>query len=151
MLAALPKEFISEHSKKLLKFLKQTLALPYATVQQGFTVSSEIEELLVQCVQAFIIKLTEEQLRPFILSIVKWAMKVNSKTGGFNIYKASMLCQVLIGVLHALREFFVPLIGLYFEPVILLVFKHTTEALASTKQKKKRQHHQTLESEDFPI
>jgi hypothetical protein len=53
-----------------------------------------------------------------------------------------MLCQVLTGVLHTLREFFVPLIGLYFEPVILDVLKYLGEALASAKQKRKRQHHQ---------
>lgn len=60
MLSSLPKEFIGEHSKKLLRFLKESLALPYHAESQGLSVSSEIEGLIVQCVQAFVVKLNEE-------------------------------------------------------------------------------------------
>jgi hypothetical protein len=124
-----------------LKFLKQTLALPYQTQKQGLQLAHEVETAIVICLQAFVVKLNEEQLRPFILSIVNWAMKPTDS--GFNPLKATILCQVLIGVLHTLREFFVPLIGLYFEPVILEVLRYTSEQLQSAKSKRKRQHHQT--------
>ena len=108
------------------------LALPYTTTKQGLQLHDENENLIVLCIQAFVVKLTEEQLRPFILSITKWAMKVKEGES-FNVYKATVLCQVLVGVLHTLREFFLPLIGLYFEPVILEVLKFLGEALLSDK------------------
>ena len=92
------------------------------------------------CLQAFVVKLNEEQLRPFISSIVKWAMKSND--AGFNILKVTMLCQVLTGIVHSLREFFIPLFSLYFEPLILEALKYLTEVLVSAKQKRKRMHHQ---------
>ena len=65
---------------------------------------------------------------------------MKSKGNGFNISKATILCQVLVGVLHTLREFFIPLIGLYLDPVILQALTHSTETLTKSK---KRQHHQT--------
>ena len=122
MLANLPKDFIGEHSRKLLKFLKQNLALPHTAFKQGFALNDEIEDAIVMSLQAFVVKLNEEQLRPFIISIVKWAMK--QKDAGFNVFKATMLCQVLAGIVHSLKEFFVPLFGLYFEPLILEALKY---------------------------
>jgi len=77
-----------------------------------------------------------------VLKISQWAMK--SKQSGFNVYKATSLCQVLIGILHTLREFFVPLIGIYFEPVILELLKYLGASLASAKSKRKRLHHQNV-------
>jgi hypothetical protein len=115
-------------------------------VKQGYHLHDENEALLVLCIQAFVVKLNEEQLRPFILSIVKWAMNAKEEES-FNVYKATILCQALSGVLHTLREFFVPLIALYFEPVILEVLKYLGEALASAKSKRKRQHHQIKQSD----
>ena len=63
--------------------------------------------LIVECFNAFILKLNEETLRPIIVVFAKWAQK--------DPRRRLVFFQVMCGCLNTLREFFVPLIKIYFD------------------------------------
>ena len=65
----------------------------------------------------------------------------------FNFYKALMLCKLLCGVLETLREFFVPLVAIFFEPAILKIMATLTKLLKHSNSKRSRAE---LNHEDFP-
>ena len=70
------------------------------------------------CLQAFIIKLNEEQLRPIVVKLTKWGMKAAEEEHA-DCIKATTLCQALSGILEVLKEFFLPMFGVFFEPVLM--------------------------------
>lgn len=61
----LPQHFISEHQAKFVMFFKQMYGLPVE--------NSLCTPLLVECFNAFTLKLNEEVLRPIIASLTKWS------------------------------------------------------------------------------
>lgn len=63
--------------------------------------------LLVDCFSAFILKLNEETLRPIIVSLAKWSSKESSRKQVF--------FEIMCGCLNTLREFFVPMVKIYFD------------------------------------
>ena len=63
--------------------------------------------LIVECFNAFTLKLNEETLRPIIVLFAKWTAK--------DPKRRLILFQVLSGCLETLREFFVPMIKIYFD------------------------------------
>jgi len=63
--------------------------------------------LLVECFNAFTLKLNEEVLRPIISSLTKWSAQANARKLVFY--------HILCGCLETLREFFVPVIKVYFD------------------------------------
>jgi len=97
----LPQGFISEYSQKFVLFFKQMYGLPVE--------KPECTPLLVECFNSFILKLNEEVLRPIIASLAKWSAKVNERQLVFY--------HILNGCLETLREFFVPLVKIYFDVV----------------------------------
>lgn len=82
--------------------------------------SDAISDGIVSCFTAFVVKLSEEQLRPVILRITKWAMKEKGEEA-FDFQKALMFCKLLSGVLETLKEFFVPLIAIFYDNGILKI------------------------------
>ena len=56
----------------------------------------------------------------------------------FDFHKALMLCKLLSGVLETLREFFVPLIAIFFEPAILTIMETLTKLLKHSSSKRSR-------------
>lgn len=65
---------------------------------------------IVECFNAFILKLNEETLRPILVIFAKWAVKEPKRR--------LILFQVFCGCLNTLREFFVPMIKIYFEQAL---------------------------------
>ena len=72
-----------------------------------------------------------------MLKVTKWAMREKSEQE-FDFHKALMLCKLLSGVLETLREFFVPLLALFFEPAILKIMATLTKLLKSSSAKRSR-------------
>lgn len=79
VLKNLPSKFVQEHSKKLTTFLKECFNLPSKVAKQGKEVNEAIQASIVACFNSFVVKLSEEQLRPIIASVTKWAMKEKSE------------------------------------------------------------------------
>ena len=137
MITSLPQSFIQSHSQKFLKFFKTVFALPFKLAKDGLSLDVTIQEQIVDCFSSFVIKLSEEQLRPIILSLTKWAMKTKEDKE-FNHYKVIMLCKLLTGVLNTLKEFFVPLFPIYFEPMIVHVLNVLITKLKGSSAKRSR-------------
>lgn len=96
----LPGKFVQENNKKFVAFLKECFAITYKASKQGIQVSETVQDSIVQCFNSFVVKLNEEQLRPCVLKITKWAMKQRSSQElEFDFNKALMLCKLLSGVL----------------------------------------------------
>lgn len=85
-------------------------------------------QMLVDCFNAFILKLNEEVLRPIIVSLAKWSIKENSRKLVFY--------QIMCGCLNTLREFFVPMCKIYFD-ALAASFTECFEALKSHKSVKR--------------
>jgi len=137
VLKNLPAKFVQENSKKFLTFLKECFSLTYKANKKGVAVSESVQDSIVQCFTSFVVKLNEEQLRPCILKVTKWAMREKSEQE-FDFHKAFMLCKLLSGVLETLREFFVPLLSLFFEPAILKIMNTLTNLLRASNAKRSR-------------
>ena len=116
----LPSKFVQEHSKKFTTFLKECFSLPAKANKAGREVNDSLLTSIVDCFNAFVVKLSEEQLRPVVASVTKWAMKEKGEQE-FDFHRALVLCKLLTGVLDSLKEFFVPLLGIFFEPAILRI------------------------------
>lgn len=80
-------------------FFKQMYGLPVKKPQ--------CTPMLVDCFSAFILKLNEEILRPIIVSLAKWSAKESQRKLVF--------FQIMCGCLNTLREFFVPMVKIYFD------------------------------------
>ena len=81
-----------------------------------------------------------------ILSVTKWAMKEKSEQE-FDFHKAVIFCKLLSGVLDTLKEFFVPLLAIFFEPAILKIILTLTKLLKGAGAKRFRAQ---LEHENVP-
>ena len=92
----------------------------------------DINSLKVTCFNKFVLKLNEEQLRPIVHGLAKWSLK--SKGDLLDLNKVNVFCLSICGTLETLREFFVPLMSLFFEPVLMRVL---TELQAKLKNKVK--------------
>ena len=137
MLKNIPAKFVQEHSKKFILFLKECFALSSRASKQGKDISDGIQSCIVECFNSFVIKLTEEQLRPVIVSITKWAMKEKNEHE-FDFHKAVIFCKLLSGVLETLKEFFVPLLAIFFEPAILKIIMTLAKLLKGAGAKRSR-------------
>ena len=65
--------------------------------------------LVVSCFNAFILKMNEETLRPIIMNLAKWSSSESSRKIVF--------FEILCGCLNTLREFFVPMVKIYFDSI----------------------------------
>lgn len=74
-------------------------------------------------------------LRPVITSLTHWAAKAPE----FQPERQLILLQIFNGALITLKEYFVPFIQMYFEPVLLAGFTFSAKCLA-VKTDKKRSH-----------
>lgn len=92
----------------------------------------DINALKVTCFNKFVLKLNEEQLRPIVHGLAKWSLK--SKADFIDLNKVNVFCLSICGTLETLREFFVPLMSLFFEPVLMRVL---TELQTKLKNKVK--------------
>jgi len=86
--------------------------------------------LLVECFNAFILKLNEEVLRPIIVSLAKWSAKESKRKLVF--------FQIMNGCLDTLREFFVPMVKIYFEIVAQSLTDCHTNLLSQKSLKRSR-------------
>jgi len=94
---------VSENHEKFVVFFKQMFGLP----SKAETSSNYI----VECFNAFTLKLNEETLRPIIVQLSKWTIK--------DPKRRSIFYQILCGCLETLREFFVPMIKIYFDSAFM--------------------------------
>lgn len=63
--------------------------------------------------------MNEEQLRPLIVRQSKWAFKTKKTDGfAFNMHKVIVFLTTANKLLEGLKEFFVPLLPLYFDKVL---------------------------------
>lgn len=134
VLKNLPSKFVQEHSQKFITFLKECFALPYKAHKQGVPVSQEVQDAIVECFNSFVVKLSEDQLRPVILKVTKWAMRESGEQE-FDFHKALMFCKLVSGVLETLREFFVPLFGIFYESGILKILLTVTKLFKGGKKR----------------
>ena len=62
---------------------------------------------------------------PLIIKVVKWAYSKKRLTleleSPINLHRATLMIKLFNGLLNALRDFFVPLITLYFEKLVELI------------------------------
>lgn len=118
VLKNLPAKFVQENSKKFITFLKECFSLSSRTAKKSIQVPDAVSVAIVDCHNAFIVKLSEEQLRPCILRVTKWAMKAKGELE-FDFQKALVFCKLLCGVFETLKEFFVPLMSIFFEAGVM--------------------------------
>jgi hypothetical protein len=97
----LPQSYVTEHHQKFVVFFKQMYGLPVKV--------PKCTALLVDCFSAFILKLNEETLRPIIVSLSKWSSK--------EAQRKLVFFEIMCGCLNVLREFFVPMVKIYFDTV----------------------------------
>ncbi len=86
--------------------------------------------------------MNEEQLRPLIVKHAKFAFKAKSDTessGGlpYNLHKAISFIRTMNVLLNGLREFFVPLLPLYFDNIISVVSNLSQQSQAEDKKRKR--------------
>ena len=76
-LTATTKQFAEEFTPKITQFFKSVSTLPQTYFKKNAHCDmlqlDEVEAEIVKAIQAFVIKLNEDQLGPVILSFVKWA------------------------------------------------------------------------------
>lgn len=65
----------------------------------------------------------------------------------FDFYKALMLCKLLSGVLETLKEFFVPLLAIFYEAGIFKIMITLTKLLRGSSAKRSRAE---IEHSDVP-
>ena len=123
MIENLPQAFVQSHNQKFRKFFKIMLSLSAKIEKKAINIDvRSIQDQSVKAFSAFAVKLNEEQLRPIVLSLTKWALK--TKDGQeINHQKAIVLCKLFSCVLETLKEFFVPFLPLYFETFIMPALK----------------------------
>ena len=81
------------------------------------------------------VKLNEEQLRPLVVKQVKKAFKEGEEM--WDMHKAIMMVRVMNTLLDGLKEYFVPLIGLYIDKIIDIL-KFMGEQSSNQEKKRKR-------------
>ncbi len=84
----------------------------------------QVDESIAHSYEQFVVKMNEDQLRPLIVKQTKWAFKSkNLETEAFpyNLHKSISFLRSMNALLNGLREFFVPLMPLYFDKVINIV------------------------------
>jgi len=75
----------------------------------------KVEHEIVRAIQAFVIKLNEDQLGPVLLSLVKWAQKSPKQLYGpcqVNLHRQTLLFKVSSGILDQLGEYAGPFLRL---------------------------------------
>ena len=112
MLKNLHGKFVQENSKKFITFLKECFSLTSRAAKKSVEVPPIVINAIVDCFNAYVVKLSEEQLRPCILRVTKWAMKAKGELE-FDFHRALIFTKLLCGVFETLKEFFVPQIFLH--------------------------------------
>ena len=76
MIENLPQAFVQSHNQKFRKFFKIMLSLSAKIEKKAINIDvRSIQDQSVKAFSAFAVKLNEEQLRPIVLSLTKWALK----------------------------------------------------------------------------
>lgn len=119
------KEFIIENHKKIFAFFKNAFAITYTFFKTHGNIDMsnvrEVEESIAQSYLQFVIKMNEEQLRPLIVKQAKFSFKEKSDEDSslpYNIHKSICFMRTMNVILGGLREFFVPLMPLYFDNIL---------------------------------
>lgn len=97
---------------------------------------------IVDCFNAFILKMNEETLRPIIIALAKWSTKEPKRKLVF--------FEILCGCLDTLREFFVPMLQIYFDS-LASTFKDCFEGLNVATKLVKRSHSAANESNSIEL
>ena len=98
----------------------------------------EVETAIAESYQQFVVKMNEEQLRPLIVKQAKQAFKQNEEGFLFNKHKAIVFFRTINILLTGLKEFFVPLLPLYFDKLLdtLTAFNQGSSSDDSVKRKR---------------
>jgi len=122
------KEFIIENHKKIFSFFKNAFSISYSFYKTHGNVDMnrvrDVEESIAKCYEQFVIKMNEEQLRPLIVKHAKFSFKEKAENEAgfaFNLHKSISFIRTMNVLLGGLREFFVPLMPLYFENVLSIL------------------------------
>ncbi|TNV87638.1 hypothetical protein FGO68_gene2900 [Halteria grandinella] len=118
------KEFIIENHKRIFQFFSHafTLALTYSKHSPTSTDMPEVKQVetcIAQSYEQFVIKMSEDQLRPLIVKQVKQAfIAQEGEAFSFNKHRVIMFFRTINTLLGSMREFFVPMLPLYFEKLL---------------------------------
>jgi hypothetical protein len=84
----------------------------------------DVEESIAKSFEQFVVKMNEEQLRPLIVKHAKLSFKEKTDIESslpYNMHKSISFIRTMNVLLGGLREFFVPLMPLYFENILSVV------------------------------
>eukprot|EP00347_Sterkiella_histriomuscorum_P023758 403333488 len=136
------KDFCQENHNKIYLFFKDAfeLTLNYYrnNNKQELSGFGNIEQAIAESFEQFVVKLNEDQLRPIIVKLSKWAFKtINDADQAvpFNIFKTTVFYRCLNTVLNTIKEFFVPLLPLYFERTLELLISLASQQQATGKKR----------------
>lgn len=131
------KEFVGENHKRLFAFFKTAFGLTLAFHKQAgsdMAAVRDVEQAIADSYMQFVVKMNEEQLRPLVVKQVKHAFKAD-----VNKHKAIVFFRTVNTVLNGMKEFFVPLLPLYFDKLLeVLVFLGGQQQHQESNLKRKR-------------
>lgn len=129
------KEFVGENHKRLFAFFKSAFGLTLAFHRQAgrdMAAVREVEQAVADSYLQFVVKMNEEQLRPLIVKQVKHAFKAD-----ISKHRAIVFFRTVNTLLTGMKEFFVPLLPLYFDKLLeVLIFLGDHQQLESAKRKR---------------
>lgn len=110
----LPQDFVQSYHMKLFSFFKKAcFILPYK-VHKSFSVEIDgLDSMIAEAFSALVVKLNEDQLRVMVSKITKWGLNKDQDL------KKLMMFELFNSVISKLKEFFVPLVHIYFHNAIL--------------------------------
>jgi len=128
---------VGENHKRLFAFFKSAFDLTLAFHRQAgrdMAAVREVEQAVDDSYLQFVVKMNEVQLRPLIVKQVKHAFKAD-----INKHRAIVFFRTFNTLLTGMKEFFVPLLPLYFDKLLeILVFLGDQQQ--ETTAKRKRDH-----------
>lgn len=119
------KEFIVENHKRIFQFFSHAFTLPLTYSKHAAAPGTDMPDVtqveisIAQSYEQFVIKMSEDQLRPLIVKQVKQAfVQTEGEAFAFNKHRVIMFFRVVNTLLNSMREFFVPILPLYFDKVL---------------------------------
>lgn len=98
------KEFVVENHKKIFEFFKNAFTLTYSYNKSNsgtdMNLVRDVEDAIASSYEQFVIKMSEEQLRPLIVRQAKWAFKnktAEDSTFLYNKHKAIVFFRTVSG------------------------------------------------------
>jgi len=98
----------------------------------------EVENAIIKCFVAFVVKMNEGQLRPQLVKLLKTVQKASQGPLPFNLHKSLVFFKLMTSILNHLKELFLPSYSLYFE-FQLGVLGHANQVLGEFRGRREGQ------------